>query len=114
MIPIHDLRDLSTYSTERLEAERDDAILSIGSLKQKLLRLPPELKDPKKSILSAKMAYGTVHQVVSSELGRRRRQKREERSRMVEAAFVTLAKERLPADVFQDLLDEAVDKTRTE
>ncbi len=112
MIPLYDLHDLTTYSTERLEGERDEAILGIGAIKQKLLRLPNGLKDAQLSLLSAKLNYGAVHQLTSSELGRRRRAARLERIKVVESAFVTLAKERLPADVFQDLLDEAVEKTR--
>ena len=112
MIPMYDLHDLSTFSTERLESERDEAILGIGKIKQKILRLPKEMKGPLSDMLAAKMAYGTVHQLTSSELGRRRRAARLERLRVVEAAFVTLAKEQLPMDVFQDLLDEAVERTR--
>jgi len=112
LIPMYDLHNLSTYETNRLEAERDEAILGIGAIKQKLLRLPQTHKEARQSLLAAKLAYGSVHQITSSELGRRRREARLERLRVVEAAFVTLAKERLPDDVFQDLLDEAVEKTR--
>lgn len=112
MIPIHELKDLSTYTTERLEEELVDAILGIGALKQKILRLPPNLEVERGKMRSAKLAYGTVHQVVMHEIGRRRREKAQERAAMVEKCFVDLAKERLPGDVFQDLLDEAVDKTR--
>ena len=111
MIPIPELRDLSTYTTERLEAERVDAVISIGAIKQKLLRLPPDMNVERGKMRSAKLAYGTVHQVVMHEIGRRRRYKNTERAAIVEKCFVDLAKERLPADVFQDLLDEAVDKT---
>lgn len=122
MIPIVELKDLSPYTTDRLESELIEAIMGIGALKQKLLRLssipedsgddPVKIDRARLDMRKAKLALGTVHQVVMHELGRRRRLQNEERALMVEKCFVDLAKERLPADVFQDLLDEAVDKTR--
>lgn len=112
MIPIPELKDLSTYTTERLESELVDAVISIGAIKQKLMRLPGDMDHERGKMRSAKLAYGTVHQVVMHEIGRRRRCANQERAAMVEKCFVDLAKQRLPEDVFQDLLDEAVEKTR--
>lgn len=119
MIPIYELENLSGFTTERLEAEQREAILSIGKIKQKIHKLPTgkelvirNLVGPKRDMVAAKMAYATVYQMTSLELGKRRQKQREERSKCVETMFVSLAKARLPEDVFQDLLDEAVDKTR--
>ena len=127
MIPIPELKDLSTYTTERLEDERKEAVLSLGALKKKLFDLPRQTREEadqrilegkkpfiaiRREMMLAKMACGTTHQMVNLELAARRRKKNEERAAIVEKCFVDLAKERLPADVFQDLLDEAVDKTR--
>lgn len=112
MIAIHELRDLSKFDTARLEFERGEAILGIGAIKQKLNKLPPGMVGERKDMNAAKRAYGTVLQMISLELGRRRRNEREARRGLVEAAFIQLARARLPKDVFEDLLDEAVDNTR--
>ena len=127
MIPIPELKDLSTFTTERLEDEQKEAIFSIADLKRKLYDLPKatqkaddqrmlEGKAPfsliRRNMVASKRSCGLTHQFVNLELASRRRKKNEERAAIVEKCFVDLAKERFPVDVFQDLLDEAVDKTR--
>ena len=127
MITTEEQKCISTFATERLKDEQKEAIISIGALKKKLFNLPritqegeamrvAEGKRPisaiRRDMIMAKMAYGTTHQLVNLELAMRRRKRNQERAAVVEKCFVDLAKERLPNDVFQDLLDEAVDKTR--
>jgi len=95
LIPMYNLNAIPTYSTERLEAERDECIGGIGKIKQKMIELPKAMKKSWIDMMKAKMAYGTVHQLVITELGRRNRKQRLERLKVVESAFVTLAKEHI-------------------
>ena len=113
MIPVEELQDLSHYTTERLETELVEYITGIGAIKHKILDIPRTGYDhARHKLRKAKLLHGTIHQVLMHELGCRRREKALERAAVVEKCFVDLAKERLPSDVFQDLLDEAVDMTR--
>lgn len=107
-VTIDELKDLSGFTTDQLEYFRDDAVMGIGALKQKLMRLPKvDFDDARARLISAKQAYGTVHQITMAEIGRRRRAEKLERSREIEYAFMASARERLPGDVFDDLLADA-------
>ena len=107
-VTIEELKDLTKFDAEELEDFRDDAVVSIHALKQKLIRLPAKyFDDARARLVSAKLAYGTVHQVTMAEVGRRRRKERLERTKEIERAFMVSARERLPGDVFDDLLADA-------